>query len=46
LVSNYRAARAISLKNEQNQANTEDLRQAMLNYRSLFEGLVGKEPAV
>lgn len=43
LVSNYRAARAIALKNEQGQANTEDLRQALIHYRSLFEELLGTE---
>lgn len=45
LVGNYRAARAIAVKNEQEQAGTEELRQAILHYRSLFEGLVGKEAA-
>ncbi|MBP7692007.1 MAG: hypothetical protein KA764_08825 [Anaerolineales bacterium] len=40
LVSNYRAARVIALKNKQQQANTEELRQAMLYYRSLFEELL------
>jgi predicted RND superfamily exporter protein len=44
LVSNYRAARAIAVKNEKNQANTEELRQATIYYRSLFEELVGAEP--
>jgi hypothetical protein len=43
LVSNYRAARAIALKNEQGQANTEELRQAMIYYRSLFDELVESE---
>ena len=43
LVSNYRAARAIAIKNEQQQANTEELRQALIHYRSLFEELVGTE---
>jgi hypothetical protein len=43
LVSNYRAARVIALKNEQHQANTEELRQAMIYYRSLFEELLGTE---
>jgi hypothetical protein len=43
LVSNYRAAREIALKNEQNQATTEELRQAMIYYRSLFEELLGTE---
>jgi hypothetical protein len=40
LVSNYRAARAIAIKNEQQQANTEELRQALIYYRSLFDELV------
>jgi hypothetical protein len=43
LVTNYRAARGIALKNELNQANTEELRQAMIYYRSLFEELLGTE---
>jgi ABC-type multidrug transport system fused ATPase/permease subunit len=46
LVENYRAAREIALKNEQQQANTEELRQAMIHYRSLFEELLGKESEV
>jgi hypothetical protein len=44
LIGNYRAARAISLKNENQQANTEELRTAMINYRSLFDELLGHEP--
>jgi hypothetical protein len=43
LVSNYRAEREIAVKNEQHQANTEELRQAMIYYRSLFEELLGTE---
>jgi hypothetical protein len=43
LVSNYRAARVIALKNEQHQADTEELRQAMIHYRSLFEELLETE---
>jgi hypothetical protein len=43
LVSNYRAARAIALKNEQHQADTEELRNAMIHYRSLFDELLGTE---
>jgi len=43
LVSNYRAARAIAIKNEQHQADTEELRQAMLYYRSLFDELLDTE---
>jgi hypothetical protein len=45
LVSRYRAARAVSLKNDQKQADTEELRIAMLDYRSLFEELLGREPS-
>jgi hypothetical protein len=40
LVSNYRAARVIALKNQEQQADTEELRQAMIHYRSLFEELL------
>lgn len=43
LVSNYRAARAIALKNEQHNADTEELRQAMIYYRSLFDELLVTE---
>jgi hypothetical protein len=43
LVSNYRAAREIASKNEQQQATTEELRLAVLYYRSLFEELLGTE---
>lgn len=40
VVQNYRAAHDIALRHERGQANTEDLRQAMIHYRSLFEELV------
>jgi hypothetical protein len=46
LVTNYRAARAIAVKNEQHLADTEELRQAMIYYRSLFEELLELEPVV
>ena len=46
LVSNYRAARVIAVKNEQHQAGTEELRQAMIYYRSLFGELLGAEASV
>jgi hypothetical protein len=46
LVTNYRAARAIAIKNEQHLADTEELRQAMIYYRSLFEELLELEPVV
>ncbi|MGE5595867.1 MAG: hypothetical protein ACM3S1_07515 [Hyphomicrobiales bacterium] len=41
VVSNYREAHGISLKNDENRATTEELRQAMVNYRALFDDLVG-----
>jgi hypothetical protein len=43
LVSNYRAAREIAIKNERREATTEELRQAMIHYRSLFEELLATE---
>ncbi|MGB8212712.1 MAG: hypothetical protein WCE68_04045 [Anaerolineales bacterium] len=46
LVSNYRLARAIAIKNEQHKADTEELRQALVYYRSLFNELLVTEEAV
>jgi hypothetical protein len=46
LVSNYRAAREIAIKNEQHSANTEELRQALIYYRSLFDELLKEETVV
>ena len=46
LVSNYRAAREIAIKNKEQEANTEELRQAMIHYRSLFEELLKPETDV
>ncbi len=46
LVSNYRAAREIALKNEQHSANTEELRQALIYYRSMFDELLKEETVV
>jgi hypothetical protein len=43
LVANYRAAREIAVKNEQHHASTEDLRQALINYRLLFDELLQTE---
>lgn len=44
LVSNYRAARRIADKNLNGQASTEELRHALIYYRSLFEELLETEP--
>ena len=46
LVGNYRAAREIAVKNKQHQADTEELRQAVIYYRSLFEELLGTDAVV
>jgi hypothetical protein len=46
LVSNYRAARVIALKNEEHKADTEELRQAMIYYRSLFDELLVTDAVV
>ena len=47
VVSNYRAAREIAIRNNAGKATTEDIRQAMVHYRSLFEELLETaEPAI
>jgi hypothetical protein len=43
VVTNYRAGREIAARNKSGQATTEDLRQAMMHYRSLFEELMEVE---
>src|SRR5215471_9264966 len=40
VVENYRVAHGINERAAQHQASTEDLREAMLRYRSLFEELL------
>jgi hypothetical protein len=40
VVTQYRAAHAIALDNERGVASTEDLRQAMVHYKALFEDLL------
>ena len=40
VMENYRTAHAIAVRQTQGQADTEDLRQAMIHYRTLFEELV------
>jgi FtsZ-interacting cell division protein ZipA len=42
VVENYRAAHAIALRHNRGQATTEDLRKAMVHYRSLFKELLGE----
>jgi len=50
VVDDYRAAHAVAEANERSEATTEDLRQALVHYRSLFEDLLevdepGEPPA-
>jgi hypothetical protein len=40
VVEAYRAARAIAVRDQQGQANTEDLRKAVVYYRTLFDELL------
>jgi FtsZ-interacting cell division protein ZipA len=40
VVENYRAAHTIALRHSSGQASTEDLRQAMVHYRALFQELL------
>ncbi|RPI53638.1 MAG: hypothetical protein EHM55_13215 [Acidobacteria bacterium] len=45
VVEHYRAARAIAGRSETNTASTEDLRQAVIHYRTLFEDLLEQKPS-
>jgi hypothetical protein len=45
VLENYRAAHQHALRQSNGDANTEDLRQAMIHYRTLFEELVN-EPEI
>lgn len=40
VIEHYRVARAIAQANERGEATTEDLREAMVRYRELFEDLL------
>jgi hypothetical protein len=40
LVQNYRSARAITLRHNQGESTTEELRRAMVHFRSLFDELL------
>lgn len=41
VVQNYRAAHAIASRSERGEVSTEELRQAMVHYRTLFTDLLG-----
>lgn len=43
VVEHYRAGHDIALRQERGEASTEQLRQAMIHYRALFEELVGAQ---
>jgi Fe-S cluster assembly scaffold protein SufB len=43
-LEHYRQAHEISQRNSAGQANTEDLRQALVHYRALFADLLGTDP--
>jgi hypothetical protein len=45
VLANYRAAHEIALRQAKGQASTEELRQAMIHYRTLFEELVSVQHA-
>jgi len=42
VLQNYRAAHEIAVRQTRGQASTEELRQAMIHYRTLFDELVGE----
>jgi hypothetical protein len=44
VVQNYRSARTIVVRHNKGQSTTEDLRQAMVHFRSLFDELLESTP--
>ncbi len=46
VVTHYRAAREIALRNDKGRASTEDLRQALVHYRALFQELLEEHAAI
>jgi hypothetical protein len=42
VLENYRAGHESALRQAKGQASTEDLRQAMIHYRTLFDELVAE----
>jgi hypothetical protein len=45
VIDNYRKAHEISLAGERGEASTDELRQAMVHYRALFDELLGGQAA-
>ena len=46
VINHYRAAQAIAVRGERGQADTEELRQAVVHYRALFDELLEVKGAV
>ncbi len=44
VVENYRAAQAIAVRDGRGEADTEELRKAVVHYRTLFDELLGERP--
>ena len=44
VVDEYRAAHSIAIRHDRGQASTEDLRKAMVHYRTLFQELLAGQP--
>jgi hypothetical protein len=44
VVKNYRAAQAIALRDARGEADTEELRKAVVHYRTLFDEILGVVP--
>jgi bacterioferritin (cytochrome b1) len=44
VVQHYRAAHALAEANREGRANTEELRQAVVHYRALFDDLLEQQP--
>jgi hypothetical protein len=45
VVSNYRAAQAIAARDANGEADTEEMRRAVIHYRTLFDELLGIAPS-
>jgi hypothetical protein len=46
LVTTYRAAQRIAARDERGEADTEELRRAVVHYRTLFDELLEAKPVV
>jgi hypothetical protein len=46
VIENYRLAHAIADQQRRGQASTEDLREAIIQYRALYEELLGVQPLI